>query len=632
MEHRYSPVARFFLSSEPEPNSTPLQATVALIATYTVFIVSSVAIPLNVVEDLRAGFSTLVLAQITFLALITASVVGFWITRKLHLSRVLIGLAVFLMAGHIVANGGGVRGFGLLYFVAGYSMLLHVVGFAFAVSLPALVFFGTLIRSSFGNFPPSSYFNDPVYLRLYLLLLGVVGVLSVVMVIFQRKMITQLAKSAYVDEITGLANRTRFEEQLRQIATGERRYSASFGVIAVKIHKFTRINSYFGPDRSDIVIRSIASRLQSAAGERAMVGRYTGTMFMVVSEAHSFEELEKLAEELRDSVQRRHAIEDATATVDANLAVTRFPEDGDRADRLITNLLTTVSRKSERGGSISFFNEASFRAENQKYSIRQQLTGAIERKEFSLVYHPMVNLESGEALGAEVLLRWNNQRFGPVSPALFIPLAEEMGLTREITPWVMNNAARELAQLDQRMLSTHGLRHSINLSPLDLTDPSFIAGVDQWVTSQGVEANSIEFEITEGIVLDQNPRLKETLARLRERGFTIAMDDFGTGYSNLIYLNELHLSTVKIDQSFVRQIKANEQSSPLIEAIISMARSFDLSVTAEGVETREQVDYLTRAGCRIAQGYLFTKPLAFGEYAEWLTSRVAAPVSQFPAI
>lgn len=632
MEHRYSPVARFFLSSEPEPNSTPLQATVALIATYTVFIVSSVAIPLNVVEDLRAGFSTLVLAQITFLALITASVVGFWITRKLHLSRVLIGLAVFLMAGHIVANGGGVRGFGLLYFVAGYSMLLHVVGFAFAVSLPALVFFGTLIRSSFGNFPPSSYFNDPVYLRLYLLLLGVVGVLSVVMVIFQRKMITQLAKSAYVDEITGLANRTRFEEQLRQIATGERRYSASFGVIAVKIHKFTRINSYFGPDRSDIVIRSIASRLQSAAGERAMVGRYTGTMFMVVSEAHSFEELEKLAEELRDSVQRRHAIEDATATVDANLAVTRFPEDGDRADRLITNLLTTVSRKSERGGSISFFNEASFRAENQKYSIRQQLTGAIERKEFSLVYHPMVNLESGEALGAEVLLRWNNQRFGPVSPALFIPLAEEMGLTREITPWVMNNAARELAQLDQRMLSTHGLRHSINLSPLDLTDPSFIAGVDQWVTSQGVEANSIEFEITEGIVLDQNPRLKETLARLRERGFTIAMDDFGTGYSNLIYLNELHLSTVKIDQSFVRQIKANEQSSPVIEAIISMARSFDLSVTAEGVETREQVDYLTRAGCRIAQGYLFTKPLAFGEYAEWLTSRVAAPVSQFPAI
>jgi len=625
-------VARFFLSSEPEPNSTPLQATVALIATYTVFIVSSVAIPLNVVEDLRAGFSTLVLAQITFLALITASVVGFWITRKLHLSRVLIGLAVFLMAGHIVANGGGVRGFGLLYFVAGYSMLLHVVGFAFAVSLPALVFFGTLIRSSFGNFPPSSYFNDPVYLRLYLLLLGVVGVLSVVMVIFQRKMITQLAKSAYVDEITGLANRTRFEEQLRQIATGERRYSASFGVIAVKIHKFTRINSYFGPDRSDIVIRSIASRLQSAAGERAMVGRYTGTMFMVVSEAHSFEELEKLAEELRDSVQRRHAIEDATATVDANLAVTRFPEDGDRADRLITNLLTTVSRKSERGGSISFFNEASFRAENQKYSIRQQLTGAIERKEFSLVYHPMVNLESGEALGAEVLLRWNNQRFGPVSPALFIPLAEEMGLTREITPWVMNNAARELAQLDQRMLSTHGLRHSINLSPLDLTDPSFIAGVDQWVTSQGVEANSIEFEITEGIVLDQNPRLKETLARLRERGFTIAMDDFGTGYSNLIYLNELHLSTVKIDQSFVRQIKANEQSSPVIEAIISMARSFDLSVTAEGVETREQVDYLTRAGCRIAQGYLFTKPLAFGEYAEWLTSRVAAPVSQFPAI
>jgi EAL domain-containing protein (putative c-di-GMP-specific phosphodiesterase class I) len=196
----------------------------------------------------------------------------------------------------------------------------------------------------------------------------------------------------------------------------------------------------------------------------------------------------------------------------------------------------------------------------------------------------------------------------------------------------MRRAARELAQLEEHLLDAHDLRHSINLSPLDLTDPSFVAGVDRWMATERVEAERFEFEITEGIVLDQNPRVKETLARLRDRGFTIAMDDFGTGYSNLIYLNELHLSTVKIDQSFVRQIQADEQTSPVIEAIISMARSFDLSVTAEGVETRQQVDYLSHAGCRVAQGYLFTKPLPFDEYAEWLASRVARPVSQFPAI
>ncbi|MFW6213710.1 MAG: putative bifunctional diguanylate cyclase/phosphodiesterase [Spirochaetota bacterium] len=631
MEHRYSPVARFLLSCEPEPNSTPLQTTVAIVATYTVFALASIAIPLNVMEDLRTGYSSHITVQIAFLVLVSASVVSFWVARRLRLSRVLIGLAVSVLAGHIVGTGGGVRGLGLLYVVAGYSMLYYVVGFAFAVALPAFVFFGTLIRSSFGDFGPNSYFNDPVYLRLYLLLLGVIGVLSIVMVIFQRRMIAQLAKGAYVDEMTGLSNRTRFEEQLHQIVTGERRYAAEFGVIAIKIHKFARINSYFGPGRSDLVIQSIAARIKEAAGERAIVGRYTGTLFMVLSEAHSFEELESLAGELQDAVKRRHSVEDATATVEAALAVTRFPEDGERSDRLITNLLTTVARRSDRGGGVSFFNEASFRAENQNYSLRQQLTGAIERDELSLVYHPIVDLESGDALGAEVLLRWHNQRFGFVSPGQFIPLAEEMGLTREITPWVMKTAARELARLDSY---EHGptLRHSINLSPLDLTEPSFINQVDRWIAAEHVTASRFEFEITEGIVVDQNPRVKETLATLRERGFTVAMDDFGTGYSNLIYLNELHLSTVKIDQSFVRQIQTEEQTSPVIEAIISMARSFDLSVTAEGVETPEQVEYLIRCGCRIAQGYLFAKPLSIAQYAEWLAARLAAPVSQFPAI
>jgi EAL domain-containing protein (putative c-di-GMP-specific phosphodiesterase class I) len=341
---------------------------------------------------------------------------------------------------------------------------------------------------------------------------------------------------------------------------------------------------------------------------------------------HSFEDLEDLARSLHSIGNRSYKIDTSTATVEANVAVTRFPEDGHSPERLIANLMATVSRRSDKGGSISFFNEVSYRAENQKYSIREQLRTAIERNELSLVYHPIVRINSGEALGAEVLLRWNNERFGPVSPGLFIPLAEEMGITTEITLWVMESASSELQRLRERSGGAEHYVHSLNLSPLDLAEPRFAPSVEQWISRSGIDPTLFELEITEGIVLDQNPRVGESLQRLRNLGFKLAMDDFGTGYSNLRYLNELHLTTVKIDQSFVRQINCHGEFSPVVEAIISMADSFGLRVTAEGVETAEQADYLTRAGCDTAQGYLYTKPLPIDDYASWLLASSPARV------
>jgi len=266
-------------------------------------------------------------------------------------------------------------------------------------------------------------------------------------------------------------------------------------------------------------------------------------------------------------------------------------------------------------GLVSFYDEERHRSEMKRYDMVQELRQAIRLGELRLVYHPKSRLSDGSAHGAEVLLRWRSRRFGEVSPAVFVPLAEESDLILEITRWVVSTAFDDL-----RDLESMGCRivHAINLSPKDLREDGFQAFIEAERARSGVDPSSVEFEITEGVMMDENPAMQRNLDFLRQSGYRLALDDFGTGYSSLSYLHRLRASNLKIDRSFITRLNESNPSSPVVDAIISMALSLRLEVTAEGVETAFQEAYLRERRCTYGQGWLYSTPLPLNEYRAYL--------------
>lgn len=593
----------------------PLQTRISVISLYVVLLGSLVVIPLNLRADLQNGLIELVLAQFVFFILIVAATVSFWVTRTLVATRWLISVGVFAIATYLIIGSGGVRGLGLLYLVAGYPVLYHLVGYYSGVGLPVYIFVGTAVRHAFGNHHPASYFNDPSFVPLYLALLGVSAAVAVVSVVYQRRMLRSLSAAPYTDTVTGLPNRRRFEEQLDAIVSRREPYAGGFSVLAVRLRKFSQVNSFHGTTRGDEILAKLAERMRQECPPSSTIARFTGTMFMVLTTYHKIEEVEAFARSLHAAVQRTFTLGNDTATLRAQIAATRFPEDAGDAAQLVANVTTMVSRMDDSDRTVSLFNEVSFMAEKQQHHLTEQLRGALERNEFSLVYHPRVRVSDGSVLGAEVLLRWNSPRHGPVSPGLFIPLAEESGIVQSITRWVLDRSASELAQIREHYPN---LVHSVNLSPLDLASPEFTRWVREWMEKRRVSPSAFEFEVTEGIAIDRNPRVHDSLNWLRRQGFGLAVDDFGTGYSNLRYLTELNLTTLKIDQSFVRMIPEDHDGDSLLAAIISLGHALKLDVTAEGVETDLQAQYLLRVGCSLGQGFLYHQPLTLRQYQEAL--------------
>jgi diguanylate cyclase (GGDEF)-like protein len=607
----------FLFNVVSEANTIPMESRVSLISLYTVFLCTLAAVPFNMVRDWDSSKPALFVIEGLFFILVLISVFSFWRIRNLRLPKKIMSAGIAILASFLVLNSGGARGMGFLYFMAGYSVLFHVLGVIGGVLLPLLVFIGAIAGIFTGSYGPVSIFNDKELLESFLLSFFVATIFGIISVIYQHQLIKYLAHAAYIDPVTALANRTKLEEYLDELLHRSGRKKQGISIIAVKVLDFNRINANLGGSGADSVLREFTCRIKSLSPPSSFVGRYTGTVFLIISDLNSIPEIASFLEKLETSLAYPYLQDDRAVSLLFRLAITRFPDDGQNQEKLLANIQTLLSQTGTSSRQIRFYDDNQFVQEQRRYLLGEDLKLAIEKNELTLVYHPKIRFSDERCGGAEVLLRWKSSRHGTIGPEIFIPLAERSGFIRTITRWVLEQSFKEISELSLSWGSLGDLVFAVNLSPLDLDQVDLPAFIEHTIGFRGLNPKNFEFEITEGVLIEQNATVQKVLESLRDQLFRLAIDDFGTGYSSLSYLHRLRVNNLKIDQSFIRSMGESKDSYRIVDAIISMGNLMGLDVTAEGVETEPQAQYLKKSGCTYAQGWLYTRPLSLSDFQAW---------------
>ena len=426
----------------------------------------------------------------------------------------------------------------------------------------------------------------------------------------RRRDEARIAHMARHDPLTDLPNRAAFNECLE--ATLEQAASAgeSFAVLSLDLDRFKEINDCFGHIVGDELLCQIARRLEVAT-EGAFVARLGGDEFIVITAVGSQPATaEAICERLSVALAKEIAIDGHLLHAGLTIGVSIYPNDGTDAESLVANADAALYHaKAEERGSIRFFERDMDKRLREKRALQHDLRSAITRNELELYYQPQA-LIGGEITGFEALVRWHHPSRGLISPGTFIPLAEESGLIASLGEWILRAACREAASWP-RPLSI-----AINLSPMQFRHGDLPRLVHEILLETGLTPGRLELEITEGVLIDDFARAVSLLRRLKNLGVRIAMDDFGTGYSSLSYLQSFPFDKIKIDQSFISKLSQHSQSEAIIRAVIGLGRGLDLPVIAEGVETEEQLAFLSKEGCNEMQGFLIGRPKPISDYGE----------------
>jgi diguanylate cyclase (GGDEF)-like protein/PAS domain S-box-containing protein len=437
-----------------------------------------------------------------------------------------------------------------------------------------------------------------------------------------RAMAAQMTHSAQHDFLTGLPNRMLLNDRVTQAIVLAPRHSKKVAVLFLDLDGFKHINDSLGHPTGDKLLQSIAKRLVACVRSSDTVSRQGGDEFVVLlSEMEQSEDAAISALRILQAVAEAHTIDHHDLHVTASIGLSVFPDDGKDAETLIKNADTAMYQAKENGRqSYQFFRPAMTVRAVERQSIEENLRRALERREFTLHYQPKIKLKSGEITGAEALLRWTHPVRGSVSPAQFIPVAEDCGLILPIGQWVLREACKQArAWLDAGLpLGTM----AVNISSMEFRDDNFLESVFAILSETGLDPRSLELELTESVLMKRAESAASVLKTLRARGVQIAVDDFGTGYSSLSYLRKFPIDALKIDQSFVRQITSATEDSTIVTAVISMGRSMKLRVVAEGVETREELAFLQTHQCDEAQGFYFSRPVLPHQFATLLKSGI----------
>jgi diguanylate cyclase (GGDEF)-like protein len=437
-----------------------------------------------------------------------------------------------------------------------------------------------------------------------------------------RAMVVQMTHSAEHDFLTGLPNRMLLNDRVNQAIVLAPRHNRKVGVLFLDLDGFKHINDSLGHPIGDKLLQSIAKRLVDCVRSSDTVSRQGGDEFVVLlSEMEQSEDAAISALRLLQAVADAHTIDQHDLHVTASIGVSVFPDDGKDAETLIKNADIAMYQAKENGRqSYQFFKPAMNVRAVERQSIEESLRRALERKEFSLHYQPKIDLRTGKISGAEALIRWTHPVRGPVSPAQFIPVAEDCGLILPIGQWVLREACKQA-----RVWVDAGLplaTMAVNISSMEFRDDNFLESVFAALNETGLDPKSLELELTESVLMKRAESAASVLKTLRERGVQIAVDDFGTGYSSLSYLRKFPIDALKIDQSFVRQISSTPDDTTIVTAVISMGRSLKLRVVAEGVETQEELAFLQARQCDEAQGYYFSRPVLPLQFARLLKSGI----------
>jgi diguanylate cyclase (GGDEF)-like protein/PAS domain S-box-containing protein len=441
-----------------------------------------------------------------------------------------------------------------------------------------------------------------------------------------RAMALEIAHSAEHDFLTGLPNRMLLNDRLSQAISMAPRHMKKVAVLFLDLDGFKHINDSLGHPTGDKLLRSIAKRLVDCVRGSDTVSRQGGDEFVVLlSEVERSEDTAITARRMLQAVAEVHSIDQHDLHVTTSIGVSVYPDDGLDAETLIKNADTAMYQAKENGRqSYQFFKPAMNVRAVERQAIEESLRRAVDRKEFAVHYQPKVDLRTGAITGAEALLRWTHPIRGPVPPGQFIPVAEDCGLILPIGKWVLREACQQArAWLDAGLtLSTM----AVNISAMEFRNEGFLQGVFSILKETRLDPRFLELELTESVLMKHAEATESILKTLRARGVQLAVDDFGTGYSSLSYLRKFPINSLKIDQSFVRQITTAPDETTIVTAVISMGRSLKLRVVAEGVETPEELAFLQGHQCDEAQGYFFSRPVLPRDFARLLKTGLSEKV------
>ncbi|MEP1385796.1 MAG: EAL domain-containing protein [Paraglaciecola sp.] len=432
-------------------------------------------------------------------------------------------------------------------------------------------------------------------------------------------------KLVHFDAVTDLPNRQFFWRKLEEKVN----HSLPFCLLYCDIKNFKRINELYGHQIGDQVIKELASRLNSITQGDDLLARIGGTEFAVImnlkesSPSQSIkyqEQCSKFAEELINACRIPfYPAPGQKCEVGLNVGAAVFPLDSSNAEELMkyADLAVYSAKKHKSQSSIQFYSKQLIEASRKRIEMEDALRDAIKNQEFEIFLQPILDLPTNKIVKAEALIRWRQNGHALVSPEEFIPLAEQTGLIIPIGKWVISEAFRLLAQLNKQGES---ISIAINLSPRQIGDRQLFEFIRSNVDEYKINAQKVEFELTEGVLIDNYEKVHLLLEQIHELGMKVSIDDFGTGYSSLSYLQKLRIDHLKIDRAFIKELtdSSKEGDFALILAIISMAKSLNLGVIAEGVETQVQRNFLVTNNCNVAQGYLFSPPLPFIDFCQLL--------------
>ena len=437
-------------------------------------------------------------------------------------------------------------------------------------------------------------------------------------------------KLAYYDTLTGLPNRQHFLERLAQEVERAQRQGTKLAILFIDLDEFKGINDAMGHNTGDLILQWAADRIQNGMRQYDVVSRakadetevelarlggdeFTALVANIEQPEHAF----KVAHRIRELMHRPFVLDSCEVVLTASIGIAVYPDDGMDAASLLKHAHSAMYHAKDMGRDNCQFYSASLTERAQKrLNLESSLRQALSRNEFRLVYQPQYDLASGRISSLEALIRWEHPVRGNVSPMDFIPLAEGNGLIVPIGEWVLRTACTDAAQWQQL---GHHLRVAVNLSPMQFKHPNLVGSVLDILEQTGLAPELLELEITEGAVMEDSGATLATLNSLSSHGMQIALDDFGTGYSSMSYLKRMPLNNLKVDQSFVKGLPHDQHSHAIVQAILSLAKSFGFNVTAEGVETLQQAEVLKAMACDTLQGYYFGRPVPAAEIPGLLT-------------
>jgi diguanylate cyclase (GGDEF)-like protein len=442
----------------------------------------------------------------------------------------------------------------------------------------------------------------------------------------------RVQRLAYQDTLTGLPNRAAFMEQLAQAQQQARVRGSRFALLFLDLDGFKEINDSLGHEAGDDLLQQVAQRIRGCLRQADVLARFGGDEFLIlIDPVRRRRDVETVTQKILKAVATPLKLHGLMATVSASIGIAMFPDDGEDPQRLLKNADAAMYQAKQNGrNALQFYAPKINESLLEKLALINDLRAAVVRCEITVDYQPIVDGEDGRILGLEALARWIHPEHGPVSPARFVPLAEETGLIGAIGAQVLARACAQFGEWDARRGGPRDAPDapylSVNVSPVQLRDASFVRELQALLNGTGLPPARLQLELTEGTVMEDPTHAARMLGELSAMGMRIALDDFGTGYSSLAYLRQYPIDCIKVDRAFVGDLGRTDRQEPIVPAILAIAHSLGAGVVAEGVETEVQRHALLALGCRRMQGYLFSRPLPPAAIGERLFAPAPEPV------